>query len=415
MSEQKRFDMILGKQRARARLREFIGKHVPNRKNARVLCLPGENGREIEHVYRKLGFRDENIIGVEADSSVVKKVKSHYPKINTHFGSVDEFAKNYDGPCLSVISLDYCGVYDSKKMNPVGELALADKLADRVVFATNFFVGREKGSSLESIRDSHANTIRKYEEEIKAGLIVFKPDPDVDPNATMGRVRSRAMQDAITDVMLSAVPSLRVFGPTQDREGVVNNIVSNFKMAGAEDPKLLDDDGLLNVMAKDLIASFAYKKAGTFIPMGFESYSYVNDRGHRMDCDFSAFRRPLTRELSGVCGLVVNQQDEHFTVRLDPHPTEFESLEEYFEFVFEEGGVMARLEHFNGKGKLKVPKRIHLGGGAIPFDSEKTKANVVAMLKKGRSDDEILSRYPVTVGTLRALKAHITMGTFEEA
>lgn len=91
MAEEKRFDMILGKQRARARLRDFIGKRLHSYRNGRVLCLPGEHGREIEHVYRKLGFQDRNIVGLEADAGAFQGVREHYPKITSHNETIDDY------------------------------------------------------------------------------------------------------------------------------------------------------------------------------------------------------------------------------------------------------------------------------------------------------------------------------------
>ena len=162
---EKRFDMILGKQRARARLREFIGKHLHSRKNARVLCLPGEHGREIEHVYRKLGFRDENITGIEADLASVKGVQEHYPHITVHEGTVAEYAKQEAIRCIeseakprpfSVVSLDYCGVFSRDKLEFLSTMAALGHLSDNVVIAVNLFAGRESQVNQKEMREALA-------------------------------------------------------------------------------------------------------------------------------------------------------------------------------------------------------------------------------------------------------------------
>jgi len=152
----KRYDLDVGKQRSRAKLRKFIKKRLFNRKKAHVLCLPGSYGTEIESIYRKLGIPDHNIFGVERDPAAAKRIQERYPEINVYCGEMNHFIYEYDGPPFDIVSLDYCGYYSPRRLAAVSLLAANHRLSRKAVIAVNFMAGREQARHQDQIRLQHA-------------------------------------------------------------------------------------------------------------------------------------------------------------------------------------------------------------------------------------------------------------------
>ena len=464
---EKRFDMILGKQRARARLREFIGKHLHSRKNARVLCLPGEHGREIEHVYRKLGFRDENITGIEADLASVKGVQEHYPHITVHEGTVAEYAKQEAIRCIeseakprpfSVVSLDYCGVFSRDKLEFLSTMAALGHLSDNVVIAVNLFAGRESQVNQKEMREALA-----------CRLSFERKDPRIS-NVTqyLSTARGAELDDArdvctalnVEDFVCHQAAGRRMcfhgpyshcrhvkvdwLSPTM-RQSMVWSIEHN----GLDQAKLLLGDHLpvfaIDACMNELIEQLAeaakhlpprmlandstdvierrvwiqgincgdflvHKHGPGYYLTAAERYSYINDAGHRMNSDYLYFRRVDQQRINRIRDWAVVDDDGFLQVC--PEICAMEPVEKILHI---QALCQAFVPLLKDEMKIdEVPERIHLGGGAIPMDSEKVRQRITHLIQRGKTDDEIMSRYPVTVGSLRAYRAHVTRGTYEE-
>lgn len=461
MSE-KRFDTILGKQRARARLRDFIGKHLHERKQARVLCLPGANGREIEHVYRKLGFRDENIFGIESDADALPAVRAHYPRITVFHGTVNAFVESYvtdpNAPPLDVVSLDYCGNFDLSRLFCLRLLQTAGKLADNVIIATNFFAGREQAKRQRQLKDTvlagllgggvsskdrvavektpgaldkildtateqAANTTLTNARDVAPFIATINELTHFGPYAYLYRCGLRALPRSWTsrivdkfklsshDVFTESpfeVPAVHMAKAREEVADCIRTTLTQLRRSGCD--RLIGndasgDDVAAATTARQVLSAFQDKRGMAHVPVHWEPYSYVNDVGHRMVSDYMHFRhhrQKLAQIPDGVC-------IEDGTLIPAQRPEDFNTPVAYLRYVLNIATQWSQLPQLFAQQREHTP-RIDLGGGALPFDSERTKARVVELLKKGRTDDEILARFPITVGTLRALKANITMG-----
>ena len=195
----KRFDLDVGKRRLRKRWREFVKKRSFDRKQQRILCFPGEYGFEIEQVYRPLGFKDENIFGVERDPDAAKAIRSRYPKINLFEGEMVDFVNQYEGPPFGVVSLDYCGHFSDDKMKPLMLLTAGGRLGDRCCVCLNLLAGREQTEDKETLRSLYARFLQ--DQSLARGESPLPPtwynpsDPSardhVDVRQKEGRMRLR--------------------------------------------------------------------------------------------------------------------------------------------------------------------------------------------------------------------------------
>jgi hypothetical protein len=454
--EQRRFDMILGKQRARGRLREFIRANLFSYKNARVLCLPGENGREIEHVYRKLGFQDKNIVGVEMDPHAARGVRIHYPGIDVREGDLHSAVKaivvsDKEEP-FDVVSLDFCGQFSLDKLTCLRLLQTAGKLKNRCVIATNFFAGREKRHTQNVIRLEYSQAASEGESDEEAILALLNGEEiatTIDSDVPLGVARDHAPRRATINELTHYAAMLRlsrvhriVIGereiddlirvrnrPITERADFIRFFMGNsseapgvactlkiFELQNILETTLRMFPGAIRftnnnnpstiafALARRAMELFIHAYGRSQMLTAHAGYSYINDAGHKMISDFSAFRyhedklnRQPTIFVPDGCG----------SIELCPTPRSFGHPLAYVEYVNDVGLLIARTLK---RPNLQPVARIDLGGGALPIDHGGTKNKIVAALKRGRTDDEIMAKWPVTIGTLRALRANITMG-----
>lgn len=456
--EQKRFDTILGKQRARARLREFIGTNLFSYKNARVLCLPGENGREIEHVYRKLGFQDKNIVGVEMDPSAARGVRSHYPNIDVREGDLHSVVKaivtsGKEEP-FDVVSLDFCGQFSLDKLTCLRLLQTAGKLKNRCVIATNFFAGREKQDAQYMIRleYSQAACERQSDEEaifdlLNGGDIAATINSGVPLDVARDHAPRRATINELTHYA-AMIRLWRAYGivigereiddlirirnrPITERADFIRFFVGSpteapgvacvlkmFELQNILEAALQMFPGALSftndgspstiafALARRAMELFIHVYGRSQMLAAHAGYSYINDAGHKMISDFCAFlyhEDKLNRQPT------IFVPGEGGSIKLCPTPQSFGHPLAYVEYVNDVGLLIPKTLR-REPNPLQPVARIDLGGGALPIDHGGMKNKIVAALKRGRTDDEIMAKWPVTIGTLRALRANITMG-----
>ena len=138
-----------------------------------------------------------------------------------------------------------------------------------------------------------------------------------------------------------------------------------------------------------------------------------------MLCDFVLAEQI---DLSKVPDAIAVYQDsddpEHHDFLLTPLPPEYPDPSSYIKFL--KKIVLSYTKKVSVRTKtdaIHFPDRIDLGGGkTIPFDEDKIKQRIVALIEKGRSNEEIAAKYTVyTPNQIRAIRAHVTMGTYDDA
>lgn len=377
----KRFDLDVGKRRVRKRWREFIKKRVGNRKTAQILCFPGEFGYEIEQCYRPLGFRDENIWGIERDPKAAKAIRERYPKINLIEMELAEFVNTYDGPAFQVISLDYCGNFGTDKIRPLAMLTARGLITDRGCIAVNLMAGREQAEDKIGMRNLYARVLQD-KMNMKGKTVSVYEAVELVNNANdeeLAEVRDNAVTHSILSTLGYLMPNMRVcfdfnltkvrgsavsLSPTTkiiDDDGKGHMVLENVTVAdGADKVQLgtqvkheaimdinseLRDLGIIkfamldsqireSLRTKAIPADFFDYHMGRTLVMGFfdqyglpdfpvtiERYSYVSESGRRMLSDFVE-TRTLRDVLDRMDTLVapLSRKDDPSTHRFMLHP-----------------------------------------------------------------------------------------------
>jgi hypothetical protein len=474
----KRFDLDAGKRRARKRLRLFVKKRVFNRKSAHVLCMPGEYGIEIEDVYRKLGFRDCNIFGVERHAKAAKAIQERYPGIYVHHGDLLDFVRQYEGPPFDVVSLDYCGKATVEKLKPLALLSAFNLMAPKCVVHFNVMAGRERKEVQTTLRNSYARIL--FDKRLHKG----EPIPAGDLTQIQGILDeageedlSRVREDAVTNGVLAQssylVPAMKVAGRYNLKEctgsmihvpvgaQVMDSIEGGERSVVIHNAKLVEKDLMAVATAikheaiqsvnktlrearvteylkaevrakmpdfdasvidyhfgRDLVMFFYDKHGEAHLPVDLERYSYISESGRRMITDLVLFRS-FEKELASIPNPI-----------FPADPDEGEKGDHRFCLYWPEtykdnpAGWIQWLKRIHNRYATKVaqyckslpehwPERIDLGGGTVTMTEEKVKARVVEYIKAGRDNEYILRKFPtLKKGSLAAIRAHVTMGTY---
>ena len=156
-------------------------------------------------------------------------------------------------------------------------------------------------------------------------------------------------------------------------------------------------------------------------PYSIERYAYISESGKRMISDFvetRKFSQTLDRMPTMVAPLHHKEDpDKHrFVLHPDPDLSTPEKMTAYIKqlakAVYYYAGNIAK--HLQRTEADSWKPRVDLGGGdAIPVNEEKLKARVIELVKKGRTTEEIAQKVPyLQPGTIRAIRAHVTMGSY---
>lgn len=462
----KRFDVDLGKSRLRARWRDFIRTRVYDRKNQNVLCFPGEQGFEIEQVYRKLGFRDCNIYGVERDPKAAKAIRERYPEIFVYEGELLDFCREYSGPPFAVVSLDYCGHLATDKLTPLSLLAASRHMSDRTVLLLNVMAGRESTEAQQNLRGFFASTLQRasHLEGQALGDVATHIQTifDTAREAPLAEVRSDALTSGVVQLISITVPAFEVTSTLElthlsgsrlalnhnttfertETSVVINNatlgapspvldagqikheaiqqVNEELEKAGCLDPKLYDPaawEVLRYHLGRTMVMAFFDRLSYPYLPYDLERYSYVSNTGKRMVCDLFELRT-LRKELEAIplviAPLFHKERPKEHRFFLYPEVSTFASPGAYVDHVMRVLGkpyaaICSRLK----SGPSSWPERIDLGGQPQIFNEERARTKALELLRRGRDMREIASKTHLSLGTLRALKAHLTMGTYK--
>lgn len=469
----KRFDLDVGKRRARKRLREFIkSARIFDKKRGQILCFPGEQGWEIEQVYRPLGFPDHNIWGIERDPKAARAIRERYPNINLYEGELMDFVLGYEGPPFIVVSLDYCGHLGQDKVAPLAMLEVKGLIAERAVVAMNVMAGREDSDDQDALRELHAKV--KIQPLFEDGPVDVMDALAVVREANTDRLsdaRDNALTQGITSTLGYLIPASRAcfnFDLTKttghairlQKDTVALRDVDNGKLVlknatviekGSDKIQVaqqikheaiidinreLEERGIIQAAERDAHALkihasfFKYHLGRTLvmawfdrwsqpsIPVRLDRISYISDSGKRMLSDYvevHAMTRELDQLKDAIQPFTAKHDPELHRFALHPDPDSFPSMLAYLTFLKKLVSDYARLVGKVAKTESAYwDKREDLGGGeAIPVDEEKLKKKVIELVQKGKTTEEIASKVKyLSIGTIKAIRAHCTMGSY---
>lgn len=175
------------KQQNRVLIREWIErKFTPKRlKNAKVLCLPGWQGKEIYEIWDKLGVKRKNIYAVtneQDDYEKIKKIKNinaYCLDINNTTDMFKAFCPSYfntnleslNKDMLKVFDIIYLDTYGNYSINMSGLLHVMHLLKNKGLFGYTWFGSREQGGYRDVIMDQAASIDRDH---TRFGLFIGK-------------------------------------------------------------------------------------------------------------------------------------------------------------------------------------------------------------------------------------------------
>jgi hypothetical protein len=462
----KRFDLDIAKRQIRAKLRRFVQPRIFDRKHRKVLCFPGAHGLEIDQIYRKIGIRDENIIGVERDPDNAKIIRRNYPRITVYQGELIDFVYEYDGAPFDIVSLDFCGCFGVDKIRPLSLLFAKNLVSDRAIIATNFLAGRESPEYQDMLRHSYINVATQRSDIIGAPMTTDRAVKELERIAALSRDETLGViRDDVITHWLVQIPSIMIpqlviawnydlthvknyglivskdFKITEERKENGHHLLcaEGLKVADDKDifskPSIIKHEaiqsvneilfkyGIVESIAKDiryhigrtLVMAFYDTNGYPWLPSSMERYSYVSDTNQRMLTDFIEMRR-FREYLDKIPdGIMIQRKPDSTEHRFFPVLKEGISPYDNFDILIRTViKPYAKLEEKLFKLSENWPDRIDIGGGkSIPFDEEKMKQQIIARLKKGHSVEDVAKKYPTYgLGRIRAIKAHITMGTY---
>jgi len=131
------------KERAREKLRDFIGEHVKKHPtDMRVLCFPGPEALEVLHVYDALRIPRENIVGLERNKDIHSHLQSSGLGIEVICQSDVDYLMEADER-FDIISLDYCGNMTDSTREALRAVSAHGLVNHGGVLATNMLAARE--------------------------------------------------------------------------------------------------------------------------------------------------------------------------------------------------------------------------------------------------------------------------------
>ncbi len=97
------------KQRSRKLIFKFIKRNFKKFHNLKVLCFPGEECIEIFEIWDKLGVKRENIVCLERNGDIAKRIQEKDLGVEVIPHSLKWFSKKDRGYRFDILSLDFQG------------------------------------------------------------------------------------------------------------------------------------------------------------------------------------------------------------------------------------------------------------------------------------------------------------------
>lgn len=419
----------LGRQRAQVRLRDFIKKHLHRYKDGRVLCMLPPHSRDIEVVYRKLGFQDQNIIGITDDPLTQSAAMERYPNLKGIYGFIPRTDIEFDFEgTIDVVSIDCLVPYRHELLAPFAGLLTANRLSDTVVLVVSCLkTGDTKESPCIPVHEAVSADL----DCDKIGrLPMFSGCTYNEDFLSTRDLANRALEEsAVKQEHLASYRKSGAFfhGVIACREELRRSIVERVKRQRHSLQSLRDQANSLTeargVKGVEFIVAgvgtmtderieetarrAAYSAHALFISrygydwhiQAVERYTY-EDGGNTIGVDFMLLGRVPEDVRSRMLDWIVVDGDDR-RMHVAPEILAMEPAE-----LMTIIGDQRRL-HRRHAGDVDIaglPEPEYLGSGQVAIGSDVLKARVAKLVAKGRTDDEIMARYPVSVDFLRVCR-----------
>lgn len=456
------------KEKSRERLRAYLETYLrPHKKpqDIKVVCFPGaevegEEALEVLQVYDLLGIPRKNIVGLEYNPSAAERLQHANLGLEVICQDSLDFFKTTNKK-FDVISLDYTGHRTWKERDTTRYIAGRQILTNNGVFCTNHAIKRESKEMQQSLLNGivGGDIIYRIYESIDP-LIIGTPEFQQEFNRLaedfeeererlerelkQGKIPLDIVRNAITQgniaifgrgnieldptrQMFAKNNSLKEFAIRLDHhyekpknsglesdiplyqgyndacQYAVNNVIAN-----------LISEGFDKEIALGLIQTISCSHHGARPPKNLERYTYTSNKNYKMLMDIFQVRetpRSWVRAAEYLLNPTLNDGMLH--------PVNPQFLSRKDRKIFEKFTSEFNPEFF----KIRIDDPVDLGSSYRPPEKI-SKDEAIVLLQDGLSPAEIAGCYEGFKGQrkdeksfktqLAALKAHLTMGTYNK-
>ena len=432
------------KARMRQELKKSIGRWVPNKADARVVCFPGAEAREIYEVYDALGIPRQNIIGIERDKSVYQAlgIQLWNGEARDFFSQRGEF---------DVVSLDYTQLPSLETIGIVRKLFKDSMLANRALLYTNFYAQRINDFCKTRLPFIHRyNTNYIYDGEVKkAETHVGRMTWDV-ASKQLGVSFRDFRSDALTQLLINCskssdsrfIDEIILSSETGSLTEVLKKNSGDFEFINVKKPIVpfvqepyANPPGgrtfRCNNFGLSALSDVACYTDDAGLPFnrdyfvdGISRFEYVSDDGSLMFSDIMQVSRGdeiIGAFLGSFKGLSMGRLPGQLPSRkfynpLQNRPPSLVPKGENERAFARNKKIIERcadewFRRSQGADRIlaRLPPRIDITPPKI------TKEEAVDLFRNGHSVNDVHSQYRgFSRGQLAAIKAHLTMGTYDE-
>lgn len=423
------------KQAAREQIREFIRYNFRNRDTAKlkVMCFPGaeqsgEEAIEVREIYDVLKIPRKNILGLELNSEKAERLRSAGLEIKIVEQKDCKFLQETNEH-FDIISLDYTGNFGADEKYALRQIAARHLLGRRGILITNYLGKRETAESSEDMKIIAGI----YKNEAVLSRIYSDPahlEKLAENSEELKEARDITLQGGVATIMRAGIMNLDPFvlKPLMEYRSIneMKTAIEQVEKLSAENPsafkegkdkyeryatswRFVVDANAIFQMGMDNIPCWIKQKIAftlmkPYLVEEHSAFSYISNTGAPMSLDCwlldtkeEQFRRDFFDFKPGQIILLPN-----FT------PEKRKKLKEKARRNIEE--ITKRQD------ELIFVERKFLGSSYVPPERKPrlTKEQAIELLRKGQTPIELSQQYRgLTKMQIAALKAHITMGTYE--
>lgn len=406
------------KQKSRVKFRKFIKSSGIDLSKARVLCLPGKECLEIKDVYDKLGIPRENIECLEYDSNNLRLLKTNNLSSGTSIKNVkfdgDFKSNDFDSEPYDIISLDFTGRVGGQIDNLVQFFQRSHLIAKETLVLTNFIGNREQ---------LYDKKIYEYSQQIKKQTYDVLGLGHIEPPTTASP-RDDLAYGIYWSLFGHREPKVARLLPYGDLKSYfISHVLFMLNKNGI---KISFSEEKIQKAGDFVFKNLAHVASHSRTLRRHEAYKYISNNGAPMHLDLwhltadIFYRQPSLKNLFGRCHLR----------RCRDSVLDSDNILDYVDWSLVSMTNQDRIDLLNlfCKDSPRLPpidfvlsNRIDLGKESEhpnkkPKLTDLEKKDLIRLeLTKGASvsSSELALKYGVSVGTIAAIKAHVTMGSYQ--
>lgn len=448
-----------------------------DRKNIRVLTLLGHEDHELKQVWDPLGVPRENITVIEYLPKVHEIIKDNNLGVNLFpkATSLEDYIESSSDKSFDIINIDETSNFNKRQRETLAKIAYNQMLGDNGILATWYLGKRENKSTrgwFEEVFSLDDEEYGCYKEKVRnRSNIISRMISSIFIRGTLNYDHHPLFDEEYFDFFISEyteklfpeVLDLENFSVEKASEFITETFkefFDNHSFAEISIRERINDILLRNLLPKYKIHQkileeiLYFQHTGSYFSTRQKRFKYVSDNGSPMLVDFNNFEH---LDLKRVINLEIDKGQYRIFWGKNIKKAE-KTIEKFLDARKKCGGhLLEERIHLGSSFKEKSRKRTisdkeeaYLAIGTLyeqhgqvdvklfneNFNSDFSNAQISAFIahhtmrnpnreKKVNSQDivddlvllgekKVKEKYQLTKGQLSAIKAHITMGSYEK-